>query len=272
MNTFMKTFTIAFAALISLFSINSVSAQDFAVTHRGDTLRGKIKIYNFGADRKIQINTPDKKKTVLPVFQVKSVILDNEIFQPVKGPSGYEFMKLLKEGYLSLYAFQVQNQSTYDGMLLTKRDGTSMEVPNLNFRKSMKKFLDECPGTTAKIDDGTFARKDLTVIVDHYNECVTRNSAPPVAQSEKPVQAPLTQSPQPEVAAPTSSSFAILEDRVKGLDDFDGRADALEMIAEIKAKLSRGEKIPNFLVEGLKGTLKDKGVDDALTAALAEIK
>lgn len=270
MNYSMKTFAFL-VTVLSIAPFVSVSAQDLAVTHRGDTLRGKIKIFNFGGDRRVQVIAADRKKTVLPVFQVKSVILDNEVFQPVRGASGYEFMKLIKEGYLSLYAFQLPNQSTYDGIMLTKRDGSSMEVPNLNFRKAMKKFLEECPGTTAKIDDGTFGRKDLTVIVDHYNECVTRNSAPAVAKNEKAAPAPTTPAQQPEAEADVTP-WTALEDRVKALGDFDGRTDALDMIAEIKAKVARGEKVPNFLAEGLKGALKDKGIDEELNAALSGLR
>lgn len=268
----MKILTFLFTVLISAFLFHCASAQDFAVTHRGDTVRGKIRISNYGTDRKVQVNTADKKKVVIPIFQVKSLTLDNEVFHPVKGSAGYEFMKVLKEGYLSLYAFQLQNQSTYDGMLLTKKDGTTLEVPNLNFRKAMKKFLEECPGTTSKIEEGTLTKRELPLIVDHYNECISKNSTA-VAKAEQPVlpQASEAGSSQ-ESKNVASPSWANLEERVKSLDDFDGRVDALDMIAEIKAKLGRGEKVPNFLVEGLKGVLKDKGVDEVLNAALAEIR
>ena len=41
-----------------------------------------------------------------------------------------------------------------------------------------------------------------------------------------------------------------LEESIKA-KDFKGKTDALEMIGEIKEKIRREEKIPNFLLEGL---------------------
>lgn len=266
----MKNFNFLFNVLLFSFLSSTAFAQDYVVTHRNDTLRGKIKMYNSGVDRKVQVSTADKKKTSVPVFQVKSITLDNNIYHPVKRASGYEFMKLVKSGYLSIYAYQMPSQSTFDGMLLTKRDGTSLEVPNLNFKKSMKKYLEECPETAAKIDDGTLARKDLHLIVDHYNECIHNNTEKSAPQSEQP---PVSSTLQvPDNATATLSAWTQLAERVKALDDFAGRSDALDMITEINAKLSRREKVPNFLIEGLKGSLKEKGVDEELNTALAEIK
>jgi hypothetical protein len=256
-----------------LVSISTIScAQDYGVTYRGDTLRGKIKILNYGSEKKIQIITSDQKKHSIPILQVKSFVFENEMFRPVKGPTGYVFMKLIKEGYLSLYAFQFPNQTNFDGLYLTRKDGPAIEVPNLKFRKTMKKFLAGCPAATDKIEDGTFAKKDLLAIVDYYNACIAQKSDELV---------PTTKAAEPEVVAPTQSEPPIsspsspwddLEASVQSLDDFAGKADALDMITEIRNKSSRGEKIPNFLIEGLKSALKDKGVDSALNAALAQIK
>src|SRR6188768_3527079 len=116
-------------------------AQDYVVTSKRDTIHGAVKPLLYGAEKKVQVTTSDKKKTILPITQTSSFSYDGEIYHPVRTEKGYVFMKLLKEGYLSLYAFQMENQMTYDGRYLTKKDGTKMEVPNLSFKKNVTKFV-----------------------------------------------------------------------------------------------------------------------------------
>jgi hypothetical protein len=55
---------------------------------------------------------------------------------------------------------------------------------------------------------------------------------------------------------------------VKSQPDFPEKKNALEMIAEIKSKINSSQKIPNFLIEGLKSTLNDQDLDDELDSAL----
>jgi hypothetical protein len=165
-----------------------VSGQDFIVTIQGDTLVGDVKALTYGPDKKVQITEAGKKKVVYPFYKVKSFTVDDEVFQPVKGPQGYTFMKLLKAGYLSLYSFQSNNQNLYDGQFLLKMDGDGIEVPNITFKKGMKRFLDDCPTVTDKIESDLLNKKDLVQIIDEYNACITNAAASnrPVAES-KPV-------------------------------------------------------------------------------------
>ncbi len=255
--------------LFVLLASLSGYAQDFAVTHRGDTLNGEIRILNFGSDRKIQINSKDKKKTILPITQVKNLTIDSELYRPVKGPQGYAFMKIRKDGYLSLYAFQLPNQTTFDGMLIGKKDGTFLEVPNLGFKKAMTNFLSECESTATKIENGTLTKKDIEAIIDDFNACIdARSRTQQVAAVQPEIKAPVE---TPHSAA-NSTAWQTLVDKVQALPDFEGKSDVEDMLAEIKNKVSRSERIPNFLLEGVKSSLKDKGVDEELKAALASIK
>jgi hypothetical protein len=237
--------------------------QDYAVSTRGDTIRGTVKFFDYGSEKKVQVIGNDKKKINIPLLQTRSVFFGNETYHPVKGPSGYTYMKLLKEGYLSLYAFRFPNQSTFDGLFLVKKDGDVMEVPNLNFKRAMKKFVEECNATAVKIEDGSFSRREVPLIVDHFNACISSHAVPRVTPD-----APAT----PTIEVVQSGAWATLSEKVTSLDAFDSKADALEMIAEIQKKIGRKEKVPNFMIEGLKSSLRDKGVDAELEAALQEIK
>jgi hypothetical protein len=212
----------------------------------------------------VQITEPGKKKAVYPFYKVKAFSVDGELFQPVKGPDGYVFMKLLKSGYLSLYSFQHANQTLYNGMYLLKKDGSGIEVPNLTFKKGMRNFLDDCPVVADKIDTDVLNKKDLHQIIDEYNACIENRSSrvETVVAADKPVQQPVK----------VSSAWEALEGKVKAEPDFPEKENALEMIAEIKSKIAASQKIPNFLIEGLKSALAQDAFKAELENALKEIE
>lgn len=235
-----------------------VLAQDFVVTIQGDTIVGEVKALTYGPDKKVQITEPGKKKVVYPFYKVKSFQSGNETYQPVKGPQGYTFMKLIKGGYLSLYSFQSNNQNLYDGQYLLKMDGEGIEVPNITFKKGMKRFLEDCPIVADKIDNDVLNKKDLLQIIDEYNTCITNNAADNRTVAES----------KPVVPAGVLDTWNTLESKVKSQPDFAEKENALEMIGEIKNKISTSQKIPNFLVEGLKNSLTQSEFHADLESAL----
>ncbi len=248
--------------LILLLAYQCVQAQDHVVTAVGDTLHGKVRLLNYGPDKKVQLTSEGKKKETLSMMQVRSVSFDGDIYQPQRGPAGYAFMKVVTPGFLSLYAFQRENQTTYDGLLLAKKDGTSIEVPNLGFKKVMARFLSDCEPVQTKIENGTFGRTDLDKIIIAYNECLDNKSDAPAV-----VDAPRT---EPMKDAPPA--LTQLDEKLKAHPEFAGKADALDMLTEIRKKVARSEKVPNFLIEGLKDALKDTSLKDEATAALEELR
>lgn len=255
----MKYFVIV--VLVGLWlAPGNVWAQDYAVTVTGDTLRGTIKTIAYGAEKKVQITGTDKKKTAVPFTRVRLFSQKGEIYQPVKGPQGYVFMKLLKPGYASLYAFQLENQTLYDGRFVAKRTGEGVEVPNLSFKKIMGRFFADCEAVAQKIEDGVLAKKDLEVILDEYNQCVDNR----ITEREQIVATR-------NETVKKISAWDVLEDKVKAEADFDGKTSALEMISDIKSKISRSEKVPNFLVSGLKSTITQPALQADLETALKEL-
>jgi hypothetical protein len=170
-------------------------------------------------------------------------------------------MKVLREGYVSLLGYQLENQIAYDGLYLLKRDGSGIEVPNLSFEKAMKKFLAECNAVVTKLENDVYGRKDLNTILDEYNNCIAGKSAEhgrEIVQKQEQVK--------------KISPWDELKDKVTATADFEGKADALEMIQEIRNKISRSEKVPNFMIEGLKSSLSPTGLQSELEVALKEIQ
>jgi hypothetical protein len=248
--------------VISTFTARLLPAQDYVVTVTEDTIRGTLKPFNFGQDKKVQVIDGQKKKTQVSIFKTRSYFYKGDIYQPVKTETGYEYMKLLKSGYLSLYGFIPEKQSSYDGRYLLKRDGKGMEVPNLSFKRMMTQLLSDCPVVSDKIEKGDLGKKDLDKIIDTYNQCIDDKSRVRPAAVVNPTP--------PAVPVNDTGTWTSLEEKVKRHADFDGKENAVEMIADIKSKVSKGEKIPNFLSEGLKSVLSATDLKEDLDKALAE--
>ena len=237
-----------------------VNAQDYVITNKGDSITGQLKPLLYGPEKKVQVVGTDKKKQVYSIFQVRRYRYRDEMYEPVKGPEGFTFMKVVKSGYLSLYAYQLPNQVTFEGSYLMRRDGKGMDVPNISFKKAMKNYLEDCQSVADRIENGELGRKNLHNIIDAYNVCIEGNTknhgAIIVAQDEQ---------------AKSKGAWEELESKVNSAADFEGKPNALEMIQDIKGKIDRSEKIPNFLIEGLKSVLKDESFQPALEKALKEL-
>lgn len=261
LNSTMKSDSLVLVLLLFTISVSTkVVSQDFVVTAKGDTLKGKVKLLLHSYDHKVQIQTADKQKSTLSILQTKTVFVDSSRFDPVKFNNRYSFMKLLKEGYLSLYGFQLERQLAYDGRYLLKKDGRGMEVPNLAFKKNMSSFLDDCETLSAAVAKGDYGRNDLDKIIDEFNSCIEKNTR--VTSS----------STTSLLTTPKLTIWNELETNVQA-SSISAKADALEMISDIKVRVSKGEKLPKFLVQGLTSALAENtDLSAQLEKALASIE
>lgn len=257
----MKDFVVIPFLLFVLLTMvyQCAGAQDYVLTTRGDSLTGEVRPLAYGPDKKVQIISNDKEKTSLSLFEVREFSSDGDVYHPIRGEKGYVFMKLLRPGYLSLYAYQMENQNRYDGLLMKKADGESIVVPNLGFKKYITQFVEDCPDVAARIKEGELNKKNLTELVDAYNQCIDDRT---IDHGERLAQR--------EQQAPKLNAWHSLEEKVKD-QSFSQKTNALEMIAEIKKKIERKEALPNFLVEGLRNSLKDTGLTEDLEQALAQV-
>jgi hypothetical protein len=249
--------------LFFLIGYGVASAQaDYVVTIKGDTLRGKVKLHSYTGvkytgsynSKYVQLIPADGKKSTHPVLETIAFMIDGEIYHTIKFDQGYTFMKLLKPGYLSLYSYQMETQTTWDGRYFVKKDGALLEVPNLGFKKRVTQFLADCPVVVKDIESGLLEKSDLLKIVEAYNACITSRTD---LWSKK---------------SPASEAWAKLAIEVKALPDFAKKADALEMIGEVQAKLAKKETVPSFIVNGVKDTLNDQStIKETLDQALAKL-
>jgi len=223
----------------------SLSAQDYLVTTRTDTLRGEIKIFTFGQMDQAQI-VIDKKKKVYSPMEIKSLFIKDDFYKPLTFENSIRFMKVLKAGYLSYYAFRPANQTLYDGRYLAKMDGQGMEVPNLGFKKIIMRFLEDCPDLTAKIKTDELKRNDLEKIIDEYNDCINKKTNASLKASG------VRQSGNEKLEA-----IKKLQSKVEGLENLTSKKDVTDLLADISDKVSRQQTIANYQLEALKNLLKD---------------
>ncbi len=255
---------ISLLVLILLTSGFSSFAQEYLVTNKADTIRGQVKILNFGSIDQAQVIV-DKKKTTYVATEIRTLYIDGEFYKPMKQFNFIRFMKVLKTGYLSLYAFRPENMMTYDGRFLAKIDGQSMEVPNIGFKKILSKFLMDCDIVVARIQSGEYGRGDIDTIIDTYNACITNKTS-----------ASFTRKAEVTETKPADSNklqaVKNLQSKVESAEMFAGKKDVTDLLVDIADKVSKQQSVPNYQLEALKGYLKDntqtKEELDNLLAAL----
>ncbi len=232
--------------VIGMFIISraSLCQSNFMITAKGDTLYGDVKILSYDIVDRVQL-TADKKKKSFTALEAKAVFLNNEMYHSVRHDSRYHFMLLKQSGYLSLYGFRLDNQITYDGRLLVKRDGEAMEVPNLTFKKMMQEFLKDCMSVSDKIKSGELSKKNIDSIITLYNACVEGNT-------KVAAQVPASSSTS-DLATPAIESLKLKIEN----SSLSSKQDVLDLVKDIETKLKGNQPLPNYLLDGLRGYLAE---------------
>jgi len=233
--------------LLVLSSSFSFAQNDFAITTKGDTLRGELRILLYeNITDKLQVKTANKK-TIFVASQILSFKRNGEIYRTVKRDNSYHFMKVIKDGFLSLLAFNSTIQMAWDGQYLAKRDGSGMDVPNLSFKKLVGKFLSECEDIVNQLETDKLHKRDLEKIIDTYNNCLQ-------TQPQAIVNAPTPQPTPIPVENEKTLALKNLATKIEN-ENFSSKADALDLLKDIQTKVSKNENVPNYLIEGLKSYL-----------------
>jgi hypothetical protein len=235
-------------AVLVLLSL-ATRAQDYAVTQKNDTLRGKANIQTYGPIDHVQIVAADKKKTVLTATQVTAVYLNNETYNPVRTVYGYRMMKLVRPGFVSLYLGRRATGPSdtgfyYDTKFLVKRDGSSIEVPSLSFKKTIGNFLNECASIKHKIEKEDLGRGDLDQIITEYNTCIEEQTR------DSKVKPPLENS-DPKMLLLKKLQTRVLESSLAGKND------GLEILTDMMNKVKLHQNVPKYQLDGLRAILKE---------------
>jgi len=160
-------------------------AEGYIVTVAGDTLTGLVKNknatpYRVLIDIKFKRDEKSKVETFSP-DRLKGFRIGMKQYVPkdVKLNFGVEklFVEVIVDGHLSYYAleytgFGAGNISEY--VILEKINEKSQLVYDersvaINFKKKMAEYLKDAPEIVAKLNNGTYTRKNVEAIVKEYN-------------------------------------------------------------------------------------------------------
>jgi len=231
--------------LLLLFLIAGLPlmAQDnYLVTKQGDTLRGDVRILSYDVMDRAAIKVGGKKKNFTAI-EVRTICTDSTWYSPVQYENTIRFMQVIQAGYLSLYGFKPENSQSYDGRLLGKMDGSKLEVPNIQFKRILGGFLEDCESVSEKVKGGDYGRDQLKEIVVAYNDCVKE-------QNKKSVIAVSN-------ASPLTDAIYKLRAKVDG-SSLASKKDVLDLLTSMDAKARLKEPVPGYLTEGLKSYLAGK--------------
>lgn len=230
--------------LLLAASMISVNAQnDYVVTLVRDTLHGNVGIHTDKLFDRVHIQGEDQKKKFLLANQVLAVSYKGEMYRPIKFLSKLMFMQVLQDGYLTLFGYRIENQVTYEGRLLVKRDGSLMEVPNISYKKLMVNFLNDCPTIAKEVNAGAWPKNQLTELIDNYNKCMENTSMGDlliVKGDAKKIEAVIQFNKKIESLA------------------FNDKEPVLELIDDIQQKVEANKSVPQYQLDALSNYLRDQ--------------
>lgn len=228
----------------ALLFFSASYGQDYVVTLKSDTIRGSARILSYDLLDRIQL-VNGRDKTTYTAVQLRAASIKNETFNPVRYDNAIRMMKVIRSGFLSLYAFRLAGQVTYDGQILVKMGSNPAEVPNIGFKRYVGQLVEDCPDVADRVKTGEFDRKNITELVDRYNTCVVGIQERRIESAEKNVSNPTTDFIEQMKARVTSSDLAT-------------KAEVNDLLNSINEKVIKKEPVPSYMKEGLKSYLSQR--------------
>lgn len=236
--------------VLILIEFAALAQTDYLITLKSDTIKGDLRIMSYDQLDRVQVSNNGKKE-MFTALHILTLNKSNEFYKPVQIDKSIKLMKIMKTGYLSLYSFRLDNQTTYDGRYLVKLNGEVMEMPNLGFKKIMASFLEDCSELSEKLKKGDLRKGDTDEIIDEYNVCLSKE------KSGFTVVPQSVSTPQALAATNQKEAIQNLMNKIKELN-FATKEDALDILRDIESKVNRNDTVSNYLIEGLQSTLKDQ--------------
>jgi len=228
-----------FSTLLSFVSTIALS-QDYIVTLKSDTIRGEVKILSYDLLDRVQVNI-NKKKSSYTALQIRRAWIRGEEFTPVKLDRSIRMMKVIRTGFLSLYAFRAPGQGTYDTRIIQKLGRDAMEVPNLGFKKYVGDLVADCPLVAEKVGSGDFDRNNMEQMIDDYNACILASNTRRIQEADR-----------------QSSPVGELIDQMKtkvSASELSNKNEVNDLLNSILDRYKKKEAVPAYMKDGLKGYL-----------------
>ncbi len=246
------------------------SAQDYAITLKGDTLRGKANIMNYDIlDRIDFFDLKQDKKFKFTSIQLKEVGMNGHRYHTIRTDYGFRMAQLEKAGYLSLYLAQSPRGTNYEVQWLVKKDGSSIEVPNLAFKRTMMEFLSDCGEVSDRIKKDELHRKELLLIIDQYNSCLASrsNAAQPVAAVTPAAETISTQPSNPQ-----ADDLTKLKDEISADPSVASKNDLLDLITDIIQKVKDQKSVSRYQLDLFEGMVKGTTYEEKAGKIIASLR
>ena len=251
------------ALLFVLSCTCSVYAQpDHLITVSGDTLQGEIDIL-LPTDYFEEINFKgDQGKRRYKAFQFVGFQKDGEFYKSIKHSNKYRIMKEVAGGYLGLYLYRSDNSFEFGSRFLYKISNEGLEVPNINFKKAVSKFVSDCPSVEAQVLDRTYKASNLVDMVAAFNDCLNRQPL---------VQRVIEEGPYEPVVIVETEELRLINAISEKLKTESISDELSTLLKDITSKIEKGEKVPGYLQSALKEETQEhksvqQEVNDLLTA------
>ncbi|MEM7110001.1 MAG: hypothetical protein AAF519_17370 [Bacteroidota bacterium] len=226
----------------------ALAQSDEVYLTSGDTLRGRVDILL--PDEYFEEITlkSDGEKRRLKSFQMLGLKTEKVTYRIIKFGTKYRIMEEVMKGYLGLYRFRADNNYQFSSRFLYKATNEGMEVPNITFKKSVAEFVAECPAVQTGVNNKTYRNSNLKEMVDAFNACLT--DTPQLIESEE--EAIIEK--QTRISSKELSLLQGIIDKLKSkvIDE-----ELTTLLNDLKAKISKGEKVPGYLKSALKEATAD---------------
>lgn len=241
-------------------------AQDYVISLKNDTLRGKVQMMNYDLIDRIELTDANKKKMKFTAVQVREVGMKEHIYRPIKTDYGYRMAQLEKPGFLALYLAQSPKGTSYEIQWLVKRDGSAIEVPNLSFKKIMSDFLSDCPEVSDKIKKETLHKKELMTIIDQYNSCMeSHNAIIPAATSVAVTQTS-------EAEGTLLSDLTKLQKEISTDTSLPSKNDITDLLNDMIQKVREQKPVPKYQLDSFEGVLKGTAYEEKATGIASRLR
>lgn len=232
---------IIISSVFMLFLALNVQAQKeaYIIKINNDTIYGKVSIYYYQGQQ-IRLKK-GKEKENYKAHQIKQLVSNGQVYHPIKILGRYQLALLAEQGYLSLYYYSNSEETSVGSFktpILVKATGEQLLIENIGFKKTTSKFLDDCNTTLQKFENNEYKKNVLLPIVKDYNNCIDKNTNEVIEKiaEEKTEEQILTE-------------LNTIKERIDSSKLIQEKADLIEMIADIKSKVERKEKFPNYLIK-----------------------
>ena len=248
--------------LLFACSFSGYAQTDRLITVSGDTLGGKIDIL-LPTDYFEEINFKnDSGKRRYKAFQFVGFYKDDVFYKSIKHSGKYRVMKEIEGGYLGLYLYRSDNSFEFGSRFLYKISNEGIEVPNINFKKAVSQFVNDCPAVQTKVLNREYRGSNLAEMVVDFNNCLTNTPIPQKRRDEGPYE---------PVVIVESEELQLVNTLTQKLSEEDISGELNTLLQDITSKIEKGEKVPGYLQSALKAETEayknvKKDVDKLLEA------